>query len=130
VHVLLDTSAFSNLRRGHPDVLDRVAQAQTVSLPVVVVGELHAGFEIGSRAAENKRVLAEFINEFFVRTLPVTDTVAERYGALFAALRRNGTPIPVNDIWIAAITVESGGELLTFDSDFEKIENLRVSVLS
>jgi predicted nucleic acid-binding protein len=61
---------------------------------------------------------------------PVTVEVARRYGEVFATLRRNGTPIPANGIWIAATTLEVGGHLLTFDHDFATIAGLPHDVLS
>ena len=77
-----------------------------------MLGELEAGFELGSRVRENRIVLAEFLEEPFVGTLPTTREVAGRYGRLFAELRRAGTPVPINDVWIAAATVALG--LLSF----------------
>jgi tRNA(fMet)-specific endonuclease VapC len=54
----------------------------------------------------------------------VTPSVARHYGRVFAALKRADTPLPLNDIWIAAITLDCGGTLLTFDRDFERIAGL------
>ena len=56
--------------------------------------------------------------------IEVTPDVARRYGEVFAELRRAGTPIPVNDIWIAAAALDAKAHLLTFDSDFDRIERL------
>lgn len=74
-------------------------------------------------------LLAEFLSESFVSTLPVTPSVAHQYGKLFAALRRAGTPIPINDIWIAATTLDCGGHLLTFDGDFDNLPSVDRTVL-
>ncbi|MEO1303125.1 MAG: type II toxin-antitoxin system VapC family toxin [Myxococcota bacterium] len=127
--VALDTSAYSHLRRGDERVFDALARAKTIVLPAVVVGELHVGFQLGTRALENLNVLQEFIAEFQVTVLSVNSQVARRYGELFAKLRHAGTPIPTNDIWIAATVIESSAQLLTFDSDFRAIEELRATVL-
>jgi tRNA(fMet)-specific endonuclease VapC len=128
--LLLDTSAYSHLRTGHKGVLDRVAAATTVLMPVIVVGELEAAFAAGTRTQENRASLEEFLAEAFVSVVPVTRSVARRYGALFGVLRRAGTPIPVNDIWIAAIAIEQHGALLTFDRDFARVPELSVVVLA
>ncbi len=127
--LVLDTSAYSWMRSGHRDVLDLVAAAEIVILPVTVLGELEGGFELGSRKRENRTTLAEFLAEPFVSVRPTTQDVARRYGEIFARLRRAGTPIPVNDIWIAAATVDCGGHLLTFDRHFEAIPNLPTTLL-
>ncbi len=119
--IVLDTSAYSHLRAGHVQVLEYVAAARVVIVPVTVLGELDAGFELGRRALENRRNLAEFLDEPFVNVLDVTSTTVRHYARIFAALRRAGTPIPVNDVWIAAATVECNGHLLTFDRDYSRI---------
>ncbi len=122
--LVLDTSAYSYFRRGHAAVLDALARAERVLIPMTVLGELEAAFELGSRARENRRVLEEFIGEPFVDLLDTTASVARHYGRVFAALKRAGTPLPVNDIWIAATTLDCGGTLLTFDRDFQRISGL------
>ncbi len=78
--LVLDTSAYSHMRIGHAQVLDLVAAAEIVLLPFVVIGELEAAFELGSRATENRVTLAEFLAEPFVSVLEMTREVAHRYG--------------------------------------------------
>jgi predicted nucleic acid-binding protein len=128
--LVLDTSAYSRMRAGQPEALDRIAAAGVVLVPVTVLGELEAAFELGSRRRENRAALADFLAEPFVSVLPTTETVARQYGRLFARLREAGTPIPVNDVWIAAATVASGGHLLSFDRHFESVPGLDRTVLA
>ena len=128
--LVLDTSAYSHFRRGHPDVLDALARAERVLMPITVLGELEAAFELGSRSRENRRGLEDFLAESFVDAIDTTPSVARHYGRVFAALKRAGTPIPVNDIWIASATLDCGGTLLTFDRDFERIPGMDRIVLS
>ena len=122
--LVLDTSAYAHLRAGHAVVLDYVAEAAMVALPVTVLGELEAGFELGRRTKENRQTLSEFLDEPFVSVLEATAQTALHYARIFTALRRAGTPIPINDVWIAAATEESRGRLLTFDRDFCRIATL------
>ena len=129
LRLVLDTSAYSHFRARHPRVLDFIAAAEIVFLPTIVLGELDAGFILGRRERENRTLLAEFLSEPFVSVLPVTPTVAHHYGRLFASLRRAGTPIPINDIWIAATAMDCGGHLLTFDGDFDKLPFVDRTVL-
>jgi tRNA(fMet)-specific endonuclease VapC len=128
--LVLDTSAYSHFRAADVRVVDLIALAEVVFLPTIVLGELEAGFTLGKRERENLTLLAEFLAEPFVSILPVTPTVARRYGRLFADLRRAGTPIPTNDIWIAATTLDCGGHLLSFDGDFKNVVSLDCTVLS
>src|SRR5690349_6333838 len=113
--LVLDTSAYSYFRTGHPEVLEYVARAERVLIPVTVLGELEAAFELGSRARENRRALDSYLDETFVDVMPVTLAVVRQYWRLFASMRHAGGPLPVNDIWIAAATLDCGGTLLTFD---------------
>jgi predicted nucleic acid-binding protein len=128
--LVLDTSAYSHFRAGDERVLERIAAAEVVGVPAVVLGELEAGFVLGRRERENRSVLAEFLAESFVAILPVTPAVARRYGRLFAELRRAGLPIPINDVWIAATVLDFGGHLLTFDADFGRIASFDCTLLA
>lgn len=122
--LVLDTSAYSRFRAGDTRVRDLIAAADVVLIPAPVLGELHGGFEMGSRTLENRVALSEFLSEPMVQTIPVSETVARHYGRVYAGLRRGGTPIPTNDIWIAACAIDHGGCLLTFDHDFEHVVGL------
>jgi tRNA(fMet)-specific endonuclease VapC len=127
--LVLDTSAYSKFRSGDTRVRDLIAEADAVMLPTPVLGELHGAFELGSRARENRAALSDFLAEPFVHVIPVTETVARHYGRAFAGLRRAGTPIPANDIWIAACALDQGACLLTFDHDFNRVPGLDRIVL-
>jgi tRNA(fMet)-specific endonuclease VapC len=122
--LVLDTSAYSHLRAGDSRVREFIASAEIVVMPATVLGELYGAFELGTRGRENRVVLAEFLAESFVIVAPASATVARHNGRRYAALRRAGTPIPVNDMWIAATAADQGGCLLTFDRDFEQVAGL------
>lgn len=127
--IVLDTSAYSWLRAGHAQVLDVVASGDLVWVPSVVLGELEAGFRLGTRYRENTVLLEEFLAEPFVAVRPVSREIASRYGRVFSELRRAGTPIPINDVWIAATALDCGGTLLTFDRHFGSIAGLEAMIL-
>ena len=124
MRVLLDTNAYSALMRGHPAVAGLVRRSQEVLLSTVVAGELLYGFRCGSRFERNLHEIEEFANNPFVRVVPVTMTTADRFARIAAALRTRGKPIPTNDVWIAAQTMESGAELLSFDEHFSGVDGL------
>jgi len=128
--LVLDTSAYSNFRGRDERVLDLIAAAEIVSVPTIVLGELEAAFTLGRRERENRSILADFLAESFVSVLPVTPAVARRYGRLFTDLRRAGTPIPINDVWIAATAFDCGGHLVTFDSHFRHVASLDCTILA
>lgn len=110
-------------------MLEWVAAADVVVLPVPVLGELEAGFEHGQRTRENQRTLADFLDEPFVTVMALTRDTVRHYARILAALHRAGTPIPINDVWIAAATRECSGHLLTFDRHFLHVADLDTTVL-
>jgi predicted nucleic acid-binding protein len=127
--LVLDTTTYSHLRRGHSTVLDLIAHADVIIVPVTVLGELEGAFHVGSRSSENRRALSSFLSEPTVTTAHTTPSVARRYGQIYAQLRRDGQPIPTNDMWIAAAAVDTGGCLLTFDRHFDHVEGLDLIIL-
>ncbi len=128
--VVLDTSAYSQLQRGHVGVARKLAEADLVLVPWFVVGELEAGFQHGDRLTTNRRQLASLLDRPEVVVPPVTAGTTSEYGALMAALRRAGTPIPTNDVWIAATAIEHGASVITLDSDFERAPGVVVELLA
>lgn len=92
MNVLLDTSAYSELFRGHQVILDIVTRAENVAVPAVVLGELHSGFRGGNRLAENTKQLAIFLSKPSVRILSITEETALRYAEIDVYLKRRGRP--------------------------------------
>ncbi len=122
--VLFDTSAYSELRRGHEGVVQRAKRSSAIIFSPIVLGELLHGFRRGSRFEKNLEDLREFLESPFVSILPVTLTTADRFSRIAHALWEKGVPIPTNDMWIAAQALESGAELLSFDGHFEHVPGL------
>lgn len=123
---MLDTNAYTAMRLGQDEVLDTIRNAVEVLMSPVVLGELAHGFTHGSRRAANERLLAEFLAESRVDVPAVTRRTSGYYGRLLTNLRRRGTPIPTNDVWIASQALEEGATLLTGDGHFRHVENLAV----
>lgn len=99
-------------------------QAEELLMSAVVVGELLYGFRNGSRFEQNLKKLELFLAQPTVRLLPVTWATADRFGQISTVLRRKGRPIPTNDIWIAAHSMETGADLVSSDLHFENVEGL------
>lgn len=117
----LDTSAYSNFKRGHGESVDLVDAADWVGLSAVVLGELRAGFALGKKRAANERELGAFLENPVVHVLAIDDDAARIYADIVLALRAAGTPLPTNDIWIAAVSAREGATVLTFDDRFGAI---------
>lgn len=125
--ILLDTNAYSRLMAGDRDVLSVLGSADLIYLSVFVIGELYTGFFGGGRAKDNRLQLEKFKSKSTVKVLAATEETAQIFGSIKNKLKHAGTPIPVNDIWIAAHTLETGSLLLTFDSHFSAIGGLRIA---
>ena len=124
--VLLDTNAYVRFLGGDEKVLEALAAAEIVYLSIFVQGELFAGFQGGKKAVENKKILRDFLNKPTVRTLDATSETAEIFGLVKNTLKKAGTPLPVNDVWIAAHALETGSVVVTYDIHFTKVQGLRL----
>ncbi len=124
--LLLDTSAYSALRRGDVRLLAPIQEADEVYLTPVVIGELLYGFGGGGLAPQNRSLLREFLDSERVGVASVDEDTAERYAVIRDYLRRQGSPIPANDLWIAASAAQHGLLLMTLDSHFKNVPQILV----
>lgn len=122
----VDTTAYSRLMLGNAPLQKRMEESDLLVLPVTVLGELHAGFEAGTRAEENEERLLSFLEAPNVRVQDTTWDIARRYARVVNVLRKAGTPIPTNDIWIAAAALELGCRLFAYDGHYEHVPGLIV----
>jgi tRNA(fMet)-specific endonuclease VapC len=125
---LLDTCAYTAAKRGRPDVCEAIRMSSELVFSTIVLGELLFGFRHGTRFDRNLAELERFLNHPAVRLQPVDRVTADRFGRIATMLKRAGTPIPSNDIWIAAQAMETGAELLTLDSHFEKVTGIAATI--
>lgn len=128
--LLLDTSAYAAFKRGHPEAVAALRTAPMILLPIVVLGELLAGFEAGNRREQNREELQRFLQSGRVRLASHGEGTAERYALIYAYLRKNGRPIPTNDLWIAASAMEHSVRLLTADAHFLNLPQILIDFLS
>jgi tRNA(fMet)-specific endonuclease VapC len=126
--VLLDTNGYAAFKRGTVDAVEVVRRAPEIVLSTIVLGELLAGFAVGSKEQSNRAELSAFLASARVRVVPVDRGTAEQYAAVYVALRTAGTPIPTNDMWIAATALQHQLRLFTFDHHFGKIAGLAIGM--
>jgi predicted nucleic acid-binding protein len=127
---VLDTNTYCDYAEGLPDVVDIMAtHSQYLSIPSVVLGELHYGFMKGSRQQFNEKKLCQIISHLNIEIIDVNADVARKYAFIYRSLEKKGTKIPINDVWIAACCMEVGGTLLTRDQHFEAVDQIEVIVL-
>ena len=123
--VLLDTNAYVRFLAGDERVLASLAGAGHVYLSVFVLGELLAGFRLGTKERPNRQLLERFLGKPGVAVLEATRETAEYFGLIKSALKKAGQPIPLNDVWIAAQALETGAVLITYDLHFAVVPGLR-----
>lgn len=122
--LVLDTSVVVAVLRRVPGIEVRLDQAERLWLPVIALGELELGVELSSNAGAQRAALDAFLSAVVV--LPLTVATARQYAQLRGALTKTGTPIPENDLWIAALAVEHGWPVATRDAHFARVPGLAV----
>lgn len=127
MRLLVDTSAYSAFLRRHAGVYDEMSRAEELFVTPVVLGELLAGFRKGNRYDANLDLMRRFLASPRARVLEVDEETADRYSVIVDALRRRGTPIPTNDLWIAASAMQHGLRLVTLDRHFRRLDQVAVS---
>jgi tRNA(fMet)-specific endonuclease VapC len=123
--IALDTNAYIAFKRGDEQIVAVLQHAPSIIVCVTVLGELLGGFAAGQRESNNRSELTQFLNTPRVKIVFSTTATADLYALVYAALRRKGQPIPTNDLWIAASSLEHGAALLTYDAHFQSIDGLR-----
>src|SRR5262249_53702274 len=124
MRLALDTNRFTDLCRDDSDVVALVEHAESVFLPFVVLAELRAGFTVGTRGAENERVLRRFLMKPGVAVLFADEQTTHHYAVVFRQLRRQGTPIPTNALWIGALVLQHDLVLCARDRHFDHLPQI------
>lgn len=124
MRIALDTNRYVDLCRSLPETVSLIHEAREVFLPFIVVGELRAGFAKGSREAENERVLRRFLSKPSVEIAFADDQTTHYYASVFRQLQKQGTLIPTNDMWIAALVLQHNFTLHARDAHFDHLPQL------
>ena len=124
MNVALDTNAYSDFMRGDASRVQIVRAARRLHLPLMVLGELRAGFAAGTRGAVNAANLQRFLDSPRVSVLLPDEQTTHHYAQLYVQLRRKGLAIPINDLWIAALVAQHHLVLCTSDAHFQHLPQL------
>ena len=128
--LLLDTSAYSAIRRGDERLRELTRESQEIHLSPIVLGELRAGFSKGKRQSANEALLREFLASPRCHVPAIDEETSHRYALIHDHLRRQGTPVSPNDLWIAASAAQHGLRVVTLDGDFDRIPQVLVTKLT
>ncbi|MCI0492474.1 MAG: type II toxin-antitoxin system VapC family toxin [Planctomycetes bacterium] len=126
MRLLVDTNRYADMDAGVPEVVERFESASELWLSLIVLGELYAGFVLGGRKESNEKNLRGFLNKPSVGVLFPNEETARYYGDIFQAVRRQGTPLPTNDLWIAAQALQHDLTLDTRDQHFQHVPGLKL----
>jgi predicted nucleic acid-binding protein len=124
VRIALDTNRLTDLFRGDAELAAQLATCDEVWIPLIVLGEIRAGFHGGTQQRRNEILLTRLLAKPTVEVLLPGQETAQHYARLFVQLKRAGTPVPDNDLWIAALVLEHNLLLVTRDQHFERIPQL------
>jgi tRNA(fMet)-specific endonuclease VapC len=124
VRLALDTNRYSDLVRGDNSLAQVIERAQEIWLPFIVLGELRAGFAAGTRGARNEAALQRLLFKPNVGILYPDEQTTHHYASVYRQLRKQGTPIPTNDMWIAALVLQHSLVLCARDAHFDALPQL------
>lgn len=124
MRVVLDTNRLTDLFQGDTELAERLGNCDEVWIPLVVLAEIKAGFCGGSQQHGNEILLRKFLAKPTVGVLLPGRETAEQYARLFVQLKRAGSPVPDNDLWIAALALEHDLTLITRDRHFKRVPQL------
>ena len=124
MRLALDTNRYTDLCRGDRAVVEVVELSEEVWLPFIVVGELRAGFAVGTQGPRNEAVLRRFLLKPGVGLLYADEQTTHHYATIYRQLRKQGTPIPTNDMWIAALVLQHSLSLYDRDAHFDNLPQL------
>jgi tRNA(fMet)-specific endonuclease VapC len=122
--LLIDTNIYSDALRGKKDVVLNLRKAELIGISTISIGELFSGFTGGKKERRNRMELEEFLDSPRVEIYTIDTETADFYARILDTLRKNGTPIPTNDIWIAATAFQNGLKMYTNDKHFNKIPGI------
>ena len=122
--IAIDTNRYRDFCAGVTDVVESFARADIIVVTHVLLAELRAGFLCGTCASRNERILIAFLNRPRIRVIFPDETTTHHYARLFKQLRAQGTPIPTNDIWIAALVLQHDLILYSRDEHFERLPQI------
>jgi tRNA(fMet)-specific endonuclease VapC len=124
VRVALDTNRLTDLFNGDIELAERLGICEEVWIPLIVLAEIKAGFYGGTQRQRNEAMMQRLLTKATVRILLPSRETAEHYARLFVQLKRAGTPVPDNDLWIAALVLEHDLTLITRDQHFDRMPQL------
>lgn len=124
MNIALDTNTYRAFMDGDSKAVNILRHAAKIYLPLPVLAELRYGFLRGTKGKQNENFLNRFLDSPRVHILQADEATTHFFAQLKLQLTRQGTPIPIHDVWIAALVIQHGLTLYTLDGDFNHIGQL------
>jgi predicted nucleic acid-binding protein len=124
--LLIDTNAYAEFFKGNEFVKNILENCKEIHLCPIVEGELKFGFKNGKKLEKNLKEFEAFTQVDKVIRIPINEIVSDHYSEIILELKKKGTPIPTNDVWICACAKAYNLPVLTFDKHFRVIEGIRL----
>ena len=118
---LLDTTAYSELLRGHQKVVEIIRGADELYVHNFVIAELEYGFRLGNRQPENEKLLTRFVSNKKVHVLLPDNATTSYFVNIAVFAHKKGVQLSSHDIWIAALAEQWDVVLVSFDEDFKHL---------
>jgi len=122
--IVVDANRYADFSRGEASVVKSLELAEEVWLPFIVIGELRAGFALGTQGPHNESILRRFLLKPGVGVLYADEQTTHHYATVYRQLRKQGTPVPTNDMWIAALVLQHSLSLCDRDAHFDSLPQL------
>jgi predicted nucleic acid-binding protein len=120
----IDSNRYTDLCVGVQHAAEVIRSAEEIHVPLIVLGELRAGFAHGARRESNESLLTRFLNARRTRVVAPDEQTTHFYADIYSELRKKGRPIPTNDLWIAALVLQHDLVLFDRDSHFDQLPRL------
>ena len=125
--LVLDTNVLIRFLERGGDYVETFSRFDRLLIPAAVDGEYRAGIDAATRPGQRRQTAFDALLESSaVEYIPVGREVSSEYAQVFRQLQEKGTPIPQNDIWIAATALVRHAPLCTFDDHFKNVEGLEL----
>jgi len=121
---ILDTNIISAWLEGDKQIADNIDNAEAIYVPIIVIGELYYGAAFSTQILKNVNNIRRITSHYEILSLDEETTI--NYGNIKSSLRKKGKPIPENDIWIGAISLQHEITLVTRDNHFSEIEDIKI----
>lgn len=121
--LLFDTNIIIAFLKNEATVVDLFAKQDEINVSSITVGEMLYGALNSNQSEQNFDLYSRFFN--YCNVYKIDKNTSENYARIRFILKSKGTPIPENDIWIAATALEHSLSIVTRDKHILGIDFIK-----